>query len=152
METLKTEILNDLMVEIDKKDFDLEAWKMKASMVMRKFFGQSDEKVSLIQNLRYDFSSWALRDSSGGKQHDTVKDNAKRIIETALLEISISENENVTASVLQDELTGSEYSALKALTEKTGDVTNEIAEFIHNLTPEKKELLLTKLVMKSFGK
>lgn len=152
MDNSKSTIINDLLNEIGKKEFDLEAWKMKATMVFTKFFGTDDEKIGFIKNLRYDFSSWALRDSSGGKQPDSVKENARRIIETALLEISLSESENLVLDTLQEELTGKEFSSLMSLVEKSESLASDLNEYFINLTPSKKEQILIKLVLKSIKK
>jgi hypothetical protein len=138
--------------EIEKKEFDLEAWKMKASVVFTKFFGLGDEKIGFIKNLRYDFSSWALRDSSGGKQPDSVKENARRIIETALLEISLSKDENLVFDTIQEELTGTEFSSLMEVVEKSETISSDLNEYFNKLAASKKEQLLTKLVLKSIKK
>jgi hypothetical protein len=153
MENSKSTILSDLLNEIGKKEFDLEAWKMKAVMVFKMFFGPGDEKIGFIKNLRYDYSSWALRDSAGGKQPDTVKENARRIIETALLEISLSEkSENLVFDTIKEELTGKEYSSLMTIIKKSGNLTSCLDEYFGNLESSKKEQILTKLVLNSIKK
>jgi hypothetical protein len=153
MDNSKSAILNDLLNEIGKKEFDLEAWKMKAVMVFSKFFGHGDEKIGFIKNLRYDFSSWALRDSSGGKQPDSVKENARRIIETALLEISLSAGDgNMVLDTIQEEISGKEFSLLMEIVERSENPDSGLNEYFMNLTPSKKEQILTKLVLKSITK
>jgi len=152
MDNSKQKILNDLLSEIEKKDFDLEAWKMKASMVFKIFFGLNDEKIGFIKNLHYDFSSWSLRDSSGGKQHDSVKENAKRIIETALLEISLTRNENFLFEILREELTETEYFSLTSIIEKSENLFSDLNKYFSNLASSKEEQILKKLVLKSIEK
>ncbi|HNW51342.1 MAG TPA: hypothetical protein PKH79_09680 [Prolixibacteraceae bacterium] len=153
MDNLKTEILNDLMDEIGKKEFDLDAWKMKALMVFRKFFGPEDEKIGFIENLRYDYSSWTLRDSAGSKQPDSVKEKARRIIETALLEISMTSGEkNEVLEVLQEELTGKEYASMMEIVEKSENLSSDLNLYFGNLAASKKEQVLSTLVLKSMKK
>jgi hypothetical protein len=153
MDNSKSSILNDLLDEIGKKEFDLEAWKMKALMVFKMFFGPEDEKIGFIKNLRYDYSSWTLRDSAGSKQPDSVKENARRIVETALLEISLStKDENLVLDTIKEELTGKEYSSLMNIVEKSEDLTSGLNEYFVNLVASKKEQILTKLVLNSIKK
>jgi len=153
MDNSKSTILNDLLNEIGEKEFDLEAWKMKATMVFKMFFGPDDEKIGFIKNLRYDYSSWTLRDSAGSKQPDSVKENARRIVETALLEISLSsKDENLVLDTIKEELTGKEYASFIDICDKSGDLAVGINEYFVNLATTKKEQILTKLVLKSMKK
>jgi len=153
MDNSKATILNDLLNEIGKKEFDLEAWKMKAMIVFRNFFGADDEKIGFIKNLRYDYSSWTLRDSAGSKQPDSVKENARRIIETALLEISLaSGGKNEILEVMQEELTGKELASLMEIVEKSENLSSDLNSYFSNLTASIKDQILSALVLKSIKK
>lgn len=153
MDNSKATILNDLLNEIGKKEFDLEAWKMKAMIVFRNFFGADDEKIGFIKNLHYDYSSWTLRDNAGSKQPDSVKENARRIIETALLEISLaSGGKNEILEVMQQELTGKEYASLMEIVEKSENLSSDLNSYFSNLTASIKDQILSALVLKSIKK
>ncbi len=52
------------------------------------------------ETLKYDYSSWNLRDHSGGKIHDAVKDKAHEIIESALIELRLSESSTLLVAAI----------------------------------------------------
>ncbi len=54
MENIRKQVLLDLITALDQKNFDLEAWKIRASLIIKKLFGANDEKYVLIKNLKYD--------------------------------------------------------------------------------------------------
>ncbi len=146
MKTEKIEILDDLLKALDQKNFDLSAWKIKAALVVKKVFGKNDPKIALIEGLNYDYSSWALRDHSGGKIHDSVKDKAKEIIEAAILELKLDDDENPVMQIIRNELTGSEYAKLQEII-SSSEKENGLTTFIKDLPEKKAEKILTKIIL-----
>ena len=84
MENTKKQVLANLLSDLESKTFEIEAWKQKATLLIKRIFGDNDPKLALIEELHYDFSSWSLRDSSGGKSNDKVR-SCSRIIDLASL-------------------------------------------------------------------
>lgn len=148
MNELKIKVIQELASDFDQKNFDLEAWKIKASLVLKRIFGEKDEKVGLIQNLHYDFSSWSLRDHSGGKQHDPVKDQAREIIETAILELKLIDDLPAVTTVMQSVLSGSEFVQLQQLRENKLSNEMGLTEYFSKIAPEKKDLILAQIILK----
>jgi len=149
MDSAKTEILGDLLADIDNKAFDLEAWKKKAILILKKIFGERDDKISMIENLHYEFSSWSLRDSSGGTSYDKVKENARKIIEAATSELLLAKNENLVLEVFKEELTGKEFAAIQSIIEEPGNNMPALTVYFSNMSSEKKDQLLASLVARS---
>lgn len=145
MENKKIAALTELLTSIESGKFDLEAWKLKASIVLKKIFGESDEKARLIEQLQYNFSSWSLRDHSGGKQHDPVKTKASEIIEAGILELQLQENEDPIIKALNENLSGKKYAKLLEL---IGNKDNKgIKNLVTNLDNDTKEQLLTQILL-----
>lgn len=147
MKDLKVEILKELVSDFDQKNFDMEAWKIKASLVLKKIFGQNDEKSGLIQNLHYDFSSWSLRDNSGGKQHDSIKDQAKEIIESAILELKLSDDQSQTMMLMRSQLTGAEFNEIQLLIENKQSDKVSLTEYFSKIATEKKDAILAQIIL-----
>ncbi len=92
------ELLSQQIASLDTKKFDLEAWKSPTLMFVSRIFGSSSEHVRQIRELKYDYSSWTLRDTSGGGQlTDPVRVRAREILEAA-----ISELQNLGAPIEED--------------------------------------------------
>jgi hypothetical protein len=152
MDTNKIEILKTLITDLNKKEFDLDAWKLKSEVVLKKILGPDDEKIQYLKNLRYDYSSWALRDHSGGTQHDSVKESAKNIIETALLELSLSETDNNWSAFLQNELSKSDFSKLQDIRINTKNTQSDIDQFIEDMSNKSKNRILAALITNALQK
>ncbi|MCF8357295.1 MAG: hypothetical protein K9H26_00965 [Prolixibacteraceae bacterium] len=147
MKTEKIEILGELLKALDQKNFDLSAWKIKATLIVKKVFSEKDPKIALIEGLNYDYSSWALRDHSGGKIHDSVKDKAKEIIEAAILELKLDDDENPVMQIIRNEFTGSEYEKLQELISSSTEKENGLTAFIKELPGKKAEKILVKIIL-----
>ncbi|MBN2805266.1 MAG: hypothetical protein JXR22_01290 [Prolixibacteraceae bacterium] len=85
-------ILQELLTALDQKNFDLDVWKTKASLVLKRLFGDESEHIKLIESLHYDYSSWSLRDESGSKLANRVKEQARGIVQAAIMELSLADN------------------------------------------------------------
>jgi hypothetical protein len=149
MENTKAVILGELLDDIDSKAFELEAWKKKATLVLKKIFGDNDEKLSMIEKLHYEFSSWSLRDSSGGTSYDKVKENARKIIEAATAELKLTTDNNLVIETLKDELSGKEFAALQSITEDQENISQSLNVYFNAMSPERKNELLIALVIRS---
>ena len=88
----KIEAIEALMRKLDAQPFDFEAWKAGARIVLLSIFKEEPENVRLIEELDYEYSSWAMRDHQGGKQHDPVVMKAKEILQAFIISLKISNN------------------------------------------------------------
>ncbi len=116
------ELLKQQIASIDTKKFDLEAWKAPTLMFVSRIFGATSEHVRQIRELKYDYSSWTLRDTSGGGQlTDPVRVRAKEILEAAISELQnlgTPPKVNAIPGVLESfrkELTGKEMQDLEKI-------------------------------------
>lgn len=83
-------LLKKQVSKLDEASFDLEAWKTSAIAVLHRIFGESDLRTKQIENLKIDYSSWALRDSNANyKPIETAKLKGREILNTAIDEIDI---------------------------------------------------------------
>ncbi|MGF7140875.1 hypothetical protein [Roseimarinus sediminis] len=147
MENKKTEALHQLIKAVDQNNFDLEAWKIKAKLILQKIFGSDDPKLTLIEALHYDYSSWSLRDHSGGRQHDPIKDQARELIETALIELSLNEDEHWIEVLLKKYLTGQQYDELISLQHNSEPDKAALSEYFSKIAPEIKDQLLVQILL-----
>jgi len=119
-------LLKEQINRLNEKSFDLEAWKNHTIIFLERIFGKDNSKIKMIKDLRYDYSSWSLRDTAAaGKSKD--KDPV-RLQAEELLEAIIAELENLGLpqekpgndrlwELLQDELTGKQVKEIQTLVE-----------------------------------
>ncbi len=114
------DLLRQQIQALEAKKFDLEAWKASTLLFVSRIFGSSSEHVRQIRDLKYDYSSWSLRDTSGGThQTDPVRTRAKEILEAAITELQMfgksspSRSTSGMMDAFQKELTGKEMEELK---------------------------------------
>lgn len=116
------QVFKEQIEKLDKKGFDLEAWKISTIGLTERIFGHDSHKIEQLKALKPDFSSWSLRDTSGS--HDSIKKKAKVILESAIAEIEqfglpiMKKDEvptNLIAEILKDELKGSEYKRIEKI-------------------------------------
>lgn len=102
MKSQYIKLLKKQIAKLDNESFDLEAWKTSAITVLHRIFGESDPRAKQIENLKIDYSSWALRDSNSHyKPIETAKLKGKEVLNTAIDEIEIfGAPENHAAEVL----------------------------------------------------
>src|SRR5664279_4626692 len=82
------ELINRQIESLTAKNFDLEAWKSHTILFLERIFGKESTKVTMIKELKYNYSSWTLRDAAGtGKNSDPVILKAREILEAAGLEL-----------------------------------------------------------------
>lgn len=97
-------LLQKQIDRLDEDDFDLEAWKSGAIVLLSRVFGDASSKIVQIEKIKFDFGSWSLRDSSGSRdQMESCKKRCRGILEASITEL---------------EVLGSEEEAQVALTKK----------------------------------
>ena len=122
------ELLKEQVKKLDVKNFDLEAWKKYTIVLLARIFGDDSQKIKQIENIEYDYSSWALRDTSGISSYlNTCKKLGKEILDASISEIEnfglpekekkaeISEIIQIIIDALQDELKGSQFREIKEI-------------------------------------
>lgn len=137
-------LLKAQVEKLNQKSFDLEAWKNQSLLFLNRIFGASHPIVKMILDLRYDYSSWHLRDATGNeKSDDPVKMQAREILDAAIMELETlglpgqaGNNEKAT-ELLQQEMTGKQWKELAdILADKTENQTAEIKEKLGQLSKE----------------
>lgn len=102
-----------LQLQLDKlegESFDLQAWKSSTIIVLERIFGPDNRKMYAIEQIKYELSSWSLRDTKGsGSQLASCKQQGKEILSTAIDELKllgspINENMAPTVSALTEAL------------------------------------------------
>ncbi|GAB4321871.1 MAG: hypothetical protein Kow00127_14390 [Bacteroidales bacterium] len=148
------ELLNDLINNLNEKDFDLEVWKERAIMLMNRIFGPQDSRIKRIQDLHADYSSWSLRDTSGRGALEACKKKAHQIIKAAVEELELfglpeqnTPDEDQKLELLEDLLTVKEYKTLRSLlTDKSGNQDEKLMKFLAGLGQEKITTALVRLL------
>jgi len=116
------EMIRELIDRLNDKKFDLEAWKNHAEIYLEQIFGKDSSVIKMIRELKYDYSSWNLRDVSGaGKPANPVIVKAREILEAAavsLQQFGIPEKQTESSrawQLLEEELTGKQLKDLHAV-------------------------------------
>ena len=135
MEHIVSNEVKLIRAQIDKlfeKRFDLEAWKTLTIVLLERIFGNESVKIKQIESLKYDYSSWALRDASGVENNmDTCKKSGMNILEAAIFELEqfgavpVETGEQTESVVnakrivefVDDELKGSQLKAIMEILE-----------------------------------
>jgi flagellar motility protein MotE (MotC chaperone) len=149
-------LLQEQIVRLGEKKFDLEAWKNHTTIFLERIFGKESSKLRMIKDLGYDYSSWNLRDTAAaGKtsDKDPVLMQAEEILNAAIIELKTlgmphekKENEKIW-DLLNDELTGKQMRELEKLvkSEKSGK-TEQITEILEGLEKQKLASIVLKLL------
>ena len=88
MSKKEIELLKEQIKKLDVKNFDLEAWKKYTIVLLARIFGDDSQKIKQIENIEYDYSSWALRYTSGISSYlNTCKKLGKEILDASISEI-----------------------------------------------------------------
>jgi len=123
----ETKLLQAQIDKLDKKGFDLDAWKQYTVVLLSRIFGENNPKIRQIEKIEYDFSSWSLRDTSGKSAYmDTCKKLGREVIQASIDELEIlglPEIQGTSKSIpitvlteaLEEELKISEFRKIKAL-------------------------------------
>lgn len=152
-------ILKEQIEKLEAKGFDLEAWKIYTISIIERIFSADSHKIDQLKELKYDFSSWSLRDTSGST--GSIKKKARVILESAINELQqfgLPEKDQAKSqttsesllSVFEDELKGAQFKRLKEIL-KTSDVKEkkeQLSELFKELDNEERESLLINIMLK----
>ncbi|MBN3036629.1 MAG: hypothetical protein JW861_13665 [Bacteroidales bacterium] len=155
----EAEILQEQIRKLDRKDFDLEAWKEYTIVILGRIFGENNQKIRQIEKLQYDYSSWALRDTTGNTSYlDSCKKLGREILNAAIDELNIlgpprkgdefasAVPAEVITTGLEEELKVSQYREIAAIINKGGDpdeIRNRLKEKLDLINPDTKAILLS---------
>lgn len=148
-------LITKQLESLGTKNFDLEAWKSHTIIYLERIFGKESSKIKMIKDLKYDYSSWNLRDAAGtGKDTDPVIMKAREILEATRLElehlgIPKQEDENLRIwSLLEEEMTGKQIREIREVLQSADkEKMEKIANMLYNLEKENLAVLLAKLLI-----
>ena len=137
-------LLCEQIERLSDKKFDLEAWKSHTEIYLEQIFGKDSSVAKMIRELKYDYSSWSLRDVSGaGKPTNPVLIQAKEILEAAInamkqFGIPEKEREETKAwGLIEEELTGKQVKELRAVMQSDDPAKNEkVSKILETLDNE----------------
>jgi hypothetical protein len=148
-------LIEKQLQSLNVKNFDLEAWKSHTIIFLERIFGKESSKVRMIKELKYDYSSWNLRDAAGtGKDADPVILKAREILEATKLELEHlgvpkqeEENQKIW-SLLEEEMTGKQIREIRlVLQSDETEKMEKIANILYNLEKESMAVVLAKLLV-----
>ncbi|WP_339736376.1 hypothetical protein [uncultured Sunxiuqinia sp.] len=141
-------LLKKQQEKLTEKSFDLEAWKNQTTLFLQRIFGANHNIVKMISELKYDYSSWTLRDATGNeKTDDPVKMQAEEILEAAIMELEnlgLPQQESSVDKVwefMEEELTGKQFKEIKAILDS--GKKNKLAKVQEVLNRLEKENLIS---------
>lgn len=148
-------LINKQLESLTAKNFDLEAWKSHTVIFLERIFGKESSKVRMIKELKYDYSSWSLRDAAGtGKDSDPVILKAREILEATKLELEhlgipkLEEENSKIWLLLEEEMTGKQIKEIRlVLQSDEPEKMEKIANMIYNLEKENMAVVLAKLLI-----
>ncbi|MCD4698108.1 MAG: hypothetical protein K8S16_17925 [Bacteroidales bacterium] len=121
-------LLEAQIKKLENKGFDLDAWKQYTVVLLARIFGEQNPKIRQIEKIEYDFSSWALRDTTGKSAYmDTCKKLGREVLQASIDELNafgLPEKETVKEKslpvsiieqALEDELKVSQIRKLKEI-------------------------------------
>ena len=153
-EKKEIQLLRKQIEKLDADDFDLEAWKSGAVIMLERLFGPENQKIAQIEKIKYDQSSWALREAKGSKNMmETCKRRGKEVLLIAIDELAhfglpeeVSEAQAapfkaVIVQALEGELKIAQYRELvriidsdKKLEEKQKKLIDTLNSYGHDIT------------------
>ena len=152
------DILKEQIARLEEKRFDLEAWKAHTLIYISRIFGEGSEHARLVNNLKYDYSSWNLRDTAGGtKLTDPVRFQAREILDAAIHELEIfglpekaGGNQRPLLEAFSNELTGREQKDLEKILEMNAEERDKaLKTFIDSKNKETLVAILLQLFRQS---
>jgi hypothetical protein len=149
------ELLSQQLESLGAKNFDLEAWKSRTLIFLERIFGKESSKIRMVRELKYDYSSWNLRDTAGtGKDKDPVVQKAREILEAAITELRLmglppqEAQSNKLLTLLEEELTGKQMREISAILQSGDtDKMERIRALIDTLEKETLTTLIAKLLI-----
>ena len=130
--------------KLSVKSFDLDGWKNQTLLLAQRVFGKYHPVLKMINDLKYDYSSWHLRDVTGNKEtEDPVRVQARQILDAAIAELealgvpSPETQANPVWEILEKELTGKQLKELQdILADDTAGRLEKIREKLNVLKKE----------------
>jgi len=139
-------LLEDQIEKLEIKAFDLDAWKQYTIVLLARIFGENNQKIKQIEKIEYDYSSWALRDTSGSTSYlETCKKLGKEILLASIDELKAlglpekniaTDNSipvEVIISALESELKVSQYKEIIAVVNSDTDKETKIKQISKKL-------------------
>lgn len=149
------ELLETQIKKLDAKDFDLNAWKQYTIVLLARIFGDNNQKISQIEKIDYDYSSWSLRDTTGRSSYlETCKKLGREILLASIDELkafgppdlNVSDEKYIPVDIiiesLEDELRVSQFRDLKKLVNAAKSKQEKIKELKELLKDLDKEAAL----------
>jgi hypothetical protein len=121
------QLLQTKINKLENPDFDLEAWKTSVITTLIHVLGHQDARIKLINELKIDYSSWALRDATAGYNPEaTCKKQGREILESIIEEIELfgpsnqqsNPVENITDTNLVKSIDSKNWVAVTAVLKK----------------------------------
>ncbi len=142
-------LLEKQLSKLDEPKFDLGIWKNSTVLVLERIFGKNSEEVKQVQQIKYDYGSWTLRDTSGTSSLEVCKKLGKELLLTAIEELKLSGVPKTPKAgqvaidsvrgVIEDVLSISQYRELIAIIRENGDVADrkkKLSEKLQNFGDE----------------
>ena len=139
-------LLEEQIEKLNTKTFDLEPWKQFTIVLLARIFGENNQKIKQIEKIEYDYSSWALRDTSGSTSYlETCKKLGKEILLASIDELKtlglpkeniVTENSipvEVIISALENELKVSQYKEIAAIINSETDKETKMKQISKKL-------------------
>lgn len=96
-------LLKSRIAKLGAENFDLEAWKAGTIVTLDRVFGSDSQKAREIEKIKYEQSSWALRDAKGSERLiDSCKRRGSEILEVAIEELEYFEPEDTETNQKKD--------------------------------------------------
>ncbi len=139
-------LLQKQIEKLNEADFDLEAWKSGAVIILERLFGVDNQKVKQVEKIKYDQSSWALREAKGSKNMmETCKKMGREILHIAIDELELfglpedvaeaqaEPFKAVIVKALENELKISQYREVMRIIDSDKKVQEQQKELIDTL-------------------
>jgi len=139
-------LLEQQLEKLNDKSFDLEAWKQYTVVLLARIFGEANQKIRQIEKIEYDFSSWALRDTTGKSEYlETCKKLGREVLQASIDELKAF---GLPESKKEQEQSISSKVIIEALEEdlKISQLKQLIAIANSNKSPEEKKKEIKKLL------
>ncbi len=129
-------LLNNQVEKLNEKDMNLEAWKSSTIVLLERIFGENNHRIKHIERIKYDYSSWNLRDANGSvSQLDACRKQGKEIIEICINElknfglpedvIKDQNSMNIIIDALESALTVTQYREIIKIIKANVDIEDK---------------------------
>lgn len=141
--------------KLSGKIFDLEGWKSQTLLLTQRIFGKDHPVIKMLSDLKYDYSSWHLRDVTGNKEtDDPVRIQARQVIDAAIAELDVlgspaaEKRTDLLWQILGEELTGKQLKELQdILSPGTVGLEEKVREKLNALKKEDLIHILSRMII-----